>query len=92
MVVEGEERAPRVLELGALGRVSGGPGSGSACPDGSGAGFRRGWCGGGEQRLFFCFHADTDQESTDHGARLAWVGPRDPLPLDHGFFEDPPAS
>ena len=92
MVVEGEERAPRVLELGALGRVSGGPGSSSGCPDGSGAGFRRGWCGGGGQRLFFCFHADTDQESTDHGARLAWVGPRDPLPLDHGFFEDPPAS
>jgi len=45
--------------------------------------------GGEADRLFFLFHADTDQECTDHGARLAWVGPRDPRPLDHGFFEDP---
>ncbi len=73
-----ESQAALGAALDAL--MGAGPGGGEAGSD------------GGEQRLFFCFHADTDQESTDHGARLAWVGSCDPKPLDHGFFKDPPAS
>ena len=38
--------------------------------------------------LRLCLHADTDQEYTDHGARLGFVGPLDPLDL---LFFSPPA-
>ncbi len=37
--------------------------------------------------LRVCFHADTDQEYTDHAARMAFVGPTDLL--DHHFFTPP---
>ena len=34
--------------------------------------------------LRVCFHADTDQEYTDHATRLAFIGPTDTL--DYHFF------
>ena len=37
-----------------------------------------------------CVHCDSDQEYTDHAARLAWVGPRDELALH--FFSPPYSS
>ena len=40
--------------------------------------------------LRVCFHADTDQEYTDHAARLAFIGPTDTL--DYHFFAPPDVS
>jgi len=40
--------------------------------------------------LRLCLHADTDQEYTDHGARLGFVGPTDALDLL--FFQPPDAA
>jgi hypothetical protein len=43
--------------------------------------------GDGGRYLHLAAHADTDQEYTDHTARLCWVGPPDVL--DVNFFSPP---
>ena len=53
-------------------------GSDGAGSDGAGS--------GADEGLYFAIHCDTDQEYTDHAARMCWVGRTDPLPLDLHFF------
>ena len=40
--------------------------------------------------LHFMLHCDTDQEYSDHSARMAFVGPPDTAHVNVGFFPPPP--